>query len=242
MSHTEGPKGSDGGTPRHALRVIRVEPGEHLTMRTVSEEYKGLLTHWVRGRSILCEGEQCPTVQHRSGCYWKGYALVQQWFQPRTCWYTAVLEISEHCELDFRDRWKRGQLWSIKRDPQTGRHKSPICARLESQVHFGGLPLQFDFTPILRTLYHVATINGWCKNPMPSRILVEPSYGDAPFPEAPQVDKEAAHAAWLELRRRFKLAGSEGRENQFLEQHAAEHAARMKQPHSNGIPNKGGDS
>jgi hypothetical protein len=150
---------------------------------------------------------------------------VQQWFQPRAVWFTAVLEISEHCELDFRGRWKRGQLWSVKREPQTGRHKSPVCARLESEVHFGGLPLQFDFVPVLRTLYHVAIINGWCKNPMPSRIMVEPTCGEPPATDPPPIDAKASAEAWAELRRRFKLAGVEGRENAFLDAQAAGKAA-----------------
>jgi hypothetical protein len=159
---------------------------------------------------------------------------VQQWFQPRAVWFTAVFEISEHCELDFRGRWKRGQLWNVKREPQTGRHKSPVCARLESEVHFGGLPLPFDFVPLLRTLYHVASINGWCKNPMPARIMVEPTCGEPPANDLPPMDAKGSAEAWVELRRRFKLPLPAGHQGGFIDPKIAEAILDGKKQTANG--------
>jgi hypothetical protein len=107
-------------------------------------------------------------------------------------------------------------------------------------VHFGGLPLQFDFVPVLQTLYHVATINGWCKNPMPSRIMVEPTCGEPPAKDPPPIDAKASAEAWAELRRRFKLAATAEVENVCLNPAGSHGSLNGKNPTANGQAPGGG--
>jgi hypothetical protein len=204
MSQANGSQEPSSAPDRYALRVLRVDPGQSFKIRLVSQRYGGLLTHWVKGRSVLCQGDECPLLNHRSGTYWKGYALVEHWNGIKGLWCPTVLEITENLELDFRGRWERGQVWLLQRAPQLGRHKTSVFGVLMFEGHLDGLRVPFDFLPVIRNLYHVSTIAIDKENPMPARIFVEPTPGTMPCKPADTQDRPATAAEWEEFRKRMQ--------------------------------------
>lgn len=207
MSDETGANGAQG--TRHVLRVFRLKPGERCTVRTLSESYGGLFTHFVRGRSVYCDPTNCNPANHRTGRFWKGYAAAEVWMKPEGLYVPVVLELTEALELDVRGRWKRGQLWELSREKQVGRRHPPIVGVLLGDAP-GPLPPAFDCFDVLTHLYHADGIQLEEENPMPPRVMVKASVG-APPPAAPKNGThapdpgEAAEAArfWQQARTRM---------------------------------------
>jgi hypothetical protein len=242
MSQANGSQEPHSAPDRYALRVLRVDPGQSFKIRLVSQRYGGLLTHWVRGRSVLCDGNECPALQHRSGTYWKGYALVEQWHGVKALWCPSVLEITENLELDFRGRYKRGQVWLLQRAPQVGRHKTGVFGVLMFEGQQENLRVPFDFLPVLRNLYHVSTIVLDKDNPMPARILVEPVAGNPPISEAEKADRPATPEEWALFRERLKGMHFNMPEDVGRPIPPTSQAAKDKRVPMNGQARRGGDA
>lgn len=171
------------------VRVLRLGEGLTETLRTLAASYRGLLTHWHKGRSYYCPGAELCNY-HRLPTVWKGYTPIEVWKAIDCCWYPWVLEISENLDLDMKPRFDRGQVWEIER---TVRKKkgcgAPVKGRLleeRDQAHF---PEPFAMSAILRTLYNWKDIRLDQDNPLPPRTLVRPtratSSAVAPVPTRP---------------------------------------------------------
>lgn len=196
------------------LRVFRVEPGTTCIARTLSDQYGGLFTHYVRGRSHLCIGEDCQPLIHKTDRYWKGYAAVEIWEQARRVWTPWCLEITEHLELDLRGLFRRGQVWEFWRDGQTGKKATACQAKLLEERDPEKFPKAFDFVPVLKHLYHVPAINLQAKNPLPPRVIVEESEGDGPaiyetFGKPAPAFEGSAQEAWQRYQNEKKKTPTE---------------------------------
>ena len=164
----------------HAIQVFRIDEGQTVHLRTLSDSYGGLFTHWYRGRSVYCPGVECASVVHKISRIWKGYAAVEIYVEQRKKWMPWVLEISEHLELDLRNRFERGQVWEIFRDVPTNHKAQPVQGKLHEQRDASTFPAAFDVRPVLMHLYHIPAVDLSHKNPMPPRVIVEESDGAPP--------------------------------------------------------------
>jgi hypothetical protein len=170
------------------LRVFRVEPGTVWWIRTLSDHYGGIITHWHRGRSHYCVGKECNPIMHRGDKIWKGYAPVEIFLEDRKKWFPFVLEISEHLELDFRGIYRRGQIWELFRSADDGKKKLGCEAILHETCDLKTLPPAFDFTAPVKSLYHTFELDLTVRNPLPPRIIVQESDGEAPSKLKPKVE------------------------------------------------------
>jgi hypothetical protein len=172
--------------PLRVLRCFRVEKGTTAFVRTLTDEYSGLFIHYVgkrpNGRSHYCEGQACDPAKHRLDQTWKGYAPVEVWDDRTKKWCPFVLEITEHMDLEIAGMWKRGQVWEFWREAVQGFNGTPVFAKLVETRDASTFPQPFDMFPVLKAMYHVKFISLGIKNPLPPRVLISDSDGDAPAP------------------------------------------------------------
>jgi len=189
------------------LRVFRVEEGATVHARTLSDGYSGLFTHYVKGRSVYCQGDKCEAQVHKADKVWKGYAAVELWDSSCKKWNPVVLEISESLELDLRGLWRRGQVWEFYRELPTKKKSMPIMGKLLEERDAAAFPLAFDFKAVLLHLYHVHAIHLGTLNPMPPRVIVTQSDGDGPaiLAEVPKVQAELDPEKVAAFRKRMNL-------------------------------------
>jgi hypothetical protein len=155
-----------------ALRVLRVEAAETLTVVFRTASVTGCFTHFVKGRSRYCDPDVCKWGCPRLERTWKGYDLVDC-FEPRSSmWVPWVLEITEHLELDLRGRYARGHSWQLARAAEAKDHRSPVVGKFLGVVPADRVQPTVNFDAVLRTLFHVERISLDVRNPMPDRILV----------------------------------------------------------------------
>lgn len=175
--------GSKDPANRFALRILRIERGTSTVVRTLGESYRGCFVHWNGERNEYCPGESdCPPRLHKpDNTIWKGYVAVEQWRQDLNRWLPTLLEITEGLELDFRGRFDRGQVWELSRAPQQKKKKATAVrgVLLETRDE-STFPPAFDFRPHLVSVYHVNPVLLLHDNPMPPRMLLEPSEGAPP--------------------------------------------------------------
>jgi hypothetical protein len=117
---------------------------------------------------------------HKVAPQWKGYLSVETWHAAKRLWLPTVLEVTEHCELDLRDHYQRGQVWEVSRAKEVTKKKQPVRATLLEQCDEKTFPQPHDLLPVLRTIYHHLQISLEHENPMPGRVMVEPSTGAPP--------------------------------------------------------------
>lgn len=163
-----------------ALRVFRVEPGQNVFIRVLSESYCGLLTHFSKGRSVYCKGSECPATVHNVDPTWKGYAAVEIHRPGTQVWVPWVLEITEHLELDMRGIFARGQVWELWAEKQTDKRRPPVQGKLAERRDPLRFPAAFDIVPVIQCLYHNTRLDLQKKNPLPPRVIVSESTDDAP--------------------------------------------------------------
>jgi hypothetical protein len=179
------------------LEVFRVRKNEQHQLRTLAgpgEDTRGRVlgyhTHWDGHVSQACLGvPDCPPSLHRVKAVWYGYVAVERWSDELRLWLPCVLQVTESLELDFRDKLKRGQYWTLAMD---GRKKKGNAARgqLDGPCDLVELPHPFDILPVVRALYHVADLRPpWVPNPAPGRIALAPSLG-APPPGSQAAQKQ----------------------------------------------------
>jgi hypothetical protein len=174
-----------------SLRVKRVEPGDNFFVRLLSREYGGMFTHYYQKRSYFCPGDscKCPVHNNPQSFTWKGYCAAELYDDVSKLWCPIVLEITERLEQDFRHRFARGQVWNLFRyaAKKTG---EPVMGTLHEKQDEAQLPPSFEILPVLRTMYHWNGIMPLtAKNPLPDRVLVQPSQGCAPLALEPTQDK-----------------------------------------------------
>lgn len=193
------------------LSVLRVKPGQKFILRMLSENVRGFFTHYVRGRSYYCPGRDCTCQHSRIMRVWKGYLAAEQYEQRQNLWLPQVLEVTEFLELDFRGRFKRGQVWSIERLTEKKGHTNPVTGKLLEERDERTFPPPHRILDTLLHLYHEASLELIYTNPMPDRTFVTPSEGDAPAhlaDPAKQVNAEEVKEALNRLREKTSANGN----------------------------------
>lgn len=163
------------------------------------------MTHYFRGRSRLCGGDECDAALHKSDRVWKGYAAVELYIQERKKWSPVVLEITENLELDFRGMYTRGQVWELWADPKVKNKNSPVYGKFMEQREESTFPAAFDYVPCLRAMYHVDRIDLSILNPCPPRVIVSDSDGEAPEVLKPIVRETAEYDSPEMMKLREKM-------------------------------------
>jgi hypothetical protein len=174
--------------PAIPLAIFRVAHDSNQTILTVADWHgDGLLTHWVKGRSLYCPGsDSCRT--HAVEATWRAYVHVLLWQRDPPLWRPVVLEVTEHLELELRSHYQPGQVWWLARSAKHGKKNSPCRAIQIETRDRAALPPEVDVTPILVRLFHTEGVRQSVKNPMPSKIFVDVE--ELPPPLAPK--KQAA--------------------------------------------------
>lgn len=175
------------------VRLLRLKEGEHLWVRTLTESYGGCYTHFHKGRSHYCPGPVDCQI-HKVDIVWKGYCAVEWWDVAAWAWMPAVLEVTESLDSDMKQAFARGQVWDLQREvPARKGKRSPCRAVLREATQANGWPVAFNIRPILQRLYHVTEIKLDKENPIPARVMVQPSKADKPKQSAEKNgDKSAA--------------------------------------------------
>lgn len=204
----------DATKPVYALRVFRVEPGMQICVRLLASEIRGVMTHYHRGRSQVCLGDDCPPAMHRDKQFWKGY-IASEWYDKKLkLWFPTVLEVTECLELDMRGIIERGQVWELFRHAEAKKGE-PVRGALHETLDASRLREPFDILPVLRTLFHcLGAFPMPVKNPLPPRVLIQPASDDPPRVIAEQeasatpaeYDPEKGYAARFEELKRQQAA------------------------------------
>jgi hypothetical protein len=174
------PNGQPAASQSYRLDVLRIGAGEQVILRMLSPSYKGLFTHYVKRRSQYCEGRECNCQHSRIPRIWKGYLAAEQYQQKGNLWLPRILEVTEYLELDFRGRYKRGQVWQIQRNQEKKGETNPVTGVLQEERDERTFPQPHAILDTLRHLYHDSGLQLICDNPMPGRTYVQASQGDPP--------------------------------------------------------------
>jgi hypothetical protein len=172
MADRHGPSNGDPRQP-HAVEVLRIKGMDPYLVRFLSPTYGGCFVHWERDRSRYCRGADCPAARHRLDRQWKGYAAIEVYLEASELWCPAVLEISEHLELDLRGVCLRGQMWSVFREKGTKKKPGKVHGRILDVAVDPDLPDPFDVVPVLRNLFHEDDVVLNVANPLVGRPIVQ---------------------------------------------------------------------
>lgn len=213
MSTSHGANGTNGHatqpspTPAaNPLTIFRIGAGAVAHVRVLSNDYRGVFTHWYNRRSFYCAGKDCNQLAHRLDKIWKGYASVEVYSADRKRWVPFVLEISEHLELDLRGVWARGQVWEMWREDQATKKPNPVQGKMQELKAPETFPPAFDIRPPLLHLYHLHSIDLSAINPLPPRMFLAESEGDAPkaLQTRQGVDEPMTDEQWEKYREQWQ--------------------------------------
>ena len=175
---------SEGVRSQVRIEVTRVKSGSELYVRTLSESYSGLMTHFLQLSQYHDPDEKCPWCSYRAPLAWKGYFAAELWDVPRKLWVPTVFELTESSELDLRGVYARAQVWRFKRPPDSKRGRAlkryPTVGVLQENLDGSKLTPAFDVLPVLRTMYHCPTLHLGIENPTAERIFASPVEGAPP--------------------------------------------------------------
>lgn len=151
------------------IDVFRCSKGQTAYIRTLSNGYGGLFTHYVKERSQYCPGDRCSCQHRKFQRVWKGYGAVELWVLDLKIWQPVVLEITENLEHCLSGRWARGQVWEIsRRMPDQEKDTYPVVGSLQQQLDPEKIPREFDWVPIMQRKLHVLEpLERHHKNPLP---------------------------------------------------------------------------
>lgn len=151
------------------IDVFRCSKGQTTYVRTLSNGYGGLFTHYVSKRSQYCPGDRCSCQHRKQQRIWKGYGSVEIWVLDLKIWQPAVLEVTENLEHCLAGRWLRGQVWEIsRRMPDSEQDSYPVVGSLQQQLDPDRIPRDFDWMPIMQRKFHVLEpLERHHKNPLP---------------------------------------------------------------------------
>jgi hypothetical protein len=167
------------GSGAQFVRVLAPKIAQGVFCRFLGP-YRGLITHYVRKRSLVCPGASlCPPADHKLRSVWRGYAAVEEWIPAAKVWRAALLEVTESAEEFLRGRSLRGEIWLFERTGQS-QEKSAVKAVFCEMVDPQTLRDPFNVDNVLKRFYRVASLPPDGPNPLPSRIVVPDSPGDAP--------------------------------------------------------------
>jgi hypothetical protein len=156
-----------------ALRVFRVADGaRHKVLCLSTWDGQGILTHFVRRRSVYCTGSDWCKA-HKEPSTWRSYLHALVWHPADKTWIPVAFEVTERLELDMRGVYQRGQVWEVCRPRSARGERHAVQGRVAETRPASELPREIDIRPVLCTLYHEPTIEMNVSNPLPAKIIVE---------------------------------------------------------------------
>jgi hypothetical protein len=168
-----------GNSRSSVVRVLSVPGNAPIIVRFLGPLW-GVNLHWHGGRSHACCGpNDCPPAIHRARMTWRGYACVEGLNGQTRKWHPALLEITESLEEFLRGRALRGECWYLFREGEGKKTAAVIGKQLEANPHWI-LREAFPMEPILRRLYRLNALPPHVDNPLPGRVILCESDGEAP--------------------------------------------------------------
>lgn len=175
----------------------------------------GILTHWVRGGSVGCVGDDCPPATHRVQWVFKAYCAAEWWIEDEHVWRPIALEITEALYPHLVGRSVRGEVWNVWRVQLANKHTKVLCA-LDSVLSPNVLPTAFDFRAVVSRVIRCPNVKWGVVPHLPAQVHLETSVGapplhrqpeaeTAPTPEAPKTPAEARRSMkelWEEHKRK----------------------------------------
>lgn len=198
---------------RVVCNIFSIPKDEQVRVWMLSPHYGGCWVHYA-GKNYYCRGSDCPARLHQREREWKGYAAALVYDPVRDKWRPWVLEITPHMELDLRDWYQRGQIWTCFRAPLEDGHK-PCCQAVLTETRSDqDTPKPFNVQAVLYNRYR-CDVRLDVKNPMPPRLYLAEVDGQRPeeFQEKPACSPEERAAAIKELIERNRRLGSPDRHN-----------------------------
>lgn len=217
----EPPEGGSG--PWCAVEVLRIETGQTYGVRLLSPAYVGLMGHWYpkgKGHTVYCRGDDCPRHFHSLPRIWKGYGAVEVWQRDGNLWLPMLLELTENVELDFRGRWRRGQVWQVSKPASKKGKRGGVQAVWIRDDDAAKIPPAFEIVPVLQHLYREDAFDLTARNPLRPRVMVQAR----PAEVAAQAEPELPAAD----------ASEEQRQKQEVLSRMREFAKMPKDPNRNG--------
>lgn len=162
---------------RVPLSIVAVPKQGKLIVRFLCSP-RGILTHWVKGRTTPCPGdEQC---QRHDYPIWKGYAASQVWVKAEHFWRPAVFEMTISLVETVGSQDLRGKCYSVQR--LKTEYGKKACSGLEIDAgDLGRLPPPFDVEAAVQRLYRTRAILWDIAPDLYLRDTAETSQGDEPF-------------------------------------------------------------
>lgn len=190
------------------LALWYCEAGETHYVKTVSDDYKGIFTHYKR-RSEYCPGEVCNCPLKRLRRVWYAYAAVERWEPRSKLWVPAVMQITEALEHDFNGVFKRGQVWEVSRRKGDENKKNyPVVGKLQQELDPVQVPPPFPILPTMQRAYHISHFDAWQPNPVPKPTRVA-MFKSAPLggEEGPKPDTAPTPEQFQAIRDRARQFG-----------------------------------
>lgn len=189
--------------PARRLSVLRVaENSKEQILVLADGPVKGFITHFTKGQSQACRGEECGCQSSMVNSLWKGYHPVMRFDRQGNCWIPTVLEVTEALELDFRGKFFRGQEWELSRGIITKKRKPAIFGRLIGSRDLPEHCRAFDVSPAVFWIYHDRSLKINLSSPIPQRVMVEPLTMNGPG-QHDQAEKKATPEQLANLRKRL---------------------------------------
>lgn len=201
--HTQNGSGSAPREAQIRIEVYKVPEGSPVHVRMLSGQVDGLFAHWGPTRGQYCQPNVCCTSVQKPKRFWRGFVAAEVWCAVRKKWMPICFPITERLELDFRHRYKRGQTWQILQGKTEGKKHQPVRGKLVEENPSDSVPQAFPILPVLKTVYHCATLELGCKNPMPDIVLVTASDGPAPRGTVEE-SKPASPDDWEKFRQQYR--------------------------------------
>lgn len=221
MGHIASADGN-GRSAQIVVRVLRIEKGQSATLRMLSPlglvvngipRIAGCMTFFKKHTHYF-DRQNPPGGIKTTDLVWKGYLAAELYDQPTNRWYPTVFEVTEHCELDLRYRYDRGQVWKVRKELPTQKKKNPtVRAELLEERDPDTFPPPFDFSGVLWHVFHYPNVVLDVPNPLPGRTMIEASSGDPPpgvqAPVKPFMPPTAEQLSALHARMRGKTPPGE---------------------------------
>jgi hypothetical protein len=199
-------------TDNYEVELHWVEPGVVEFVRLLSDEYAGIMTHYVPGRTkrqgrtrycVLVDQGRCELCG-KFDRIWKGYTPVQVYDQSGDAWVPAVLEMTERVEAIMRRTFARGQVWELSRPKKTQPDDiTAVTAVFSRLINPVLLPMRFPVIPAMKRHYHCEMGALDIPNPMPEPMFAEISKnegGDDKEQNSGAKKRTEGTAAWFKDR------------------------------------------
>lgn len=161
------------------VNVLSVKKNTVYTVRFLGQ-MDGILTHWPKKPGTPCPGEPyCSGSQHRVKTIWKGYSPIEAWDDHHRLWIPWVLEVTEGLEEALQGRVLRGEVWVVSR-PQVDEKPAPVIGQYLEQLDPDSIRLDFPVRAVVCRMYGTTHIAWGIENPVPRKLLLEPSPGARP--------------------------------------------------------------